>query len=30
MEIILNASLAGGGVAVGSACDIIVMPFELF
>jgi ammonium transporter Rh len=26
MEIVLNASLAGG-VAVGSACDIIVMPF---
>ncbi len=26
MEIILNASLAGG-VAVGSAADIIVMPF---
>lgn len=27
MEIVLNASLAGG-VAVGSACDIIVVPFE--
>jgi len=27
MEIVLNASLAGG-VAVGSACDIIVAPFE--
>lgn len=26
MEIILNASLAGG-VAIGSAADIIVMPF---
>jgi len=26
MEIVLNASLAGG-VAIGSACDIIVMPF---
>lgn len=26
MEIVLNASLAGG-VAVGSSADIIVMPF---
>lgn len=26
MEIVLNASLAGG-VAIGSACDLIVLPF---